>query len=371
MFEALDNLYRRVMPGFWLRMKPQYQWACGIAIAVVIWIATGVIGHSGNGDQAQAHVDETPQVQVAVLPSVLRDATITVRGRTQAKHSVDVRAEIDGVVQALHFEKGDRVHKGQVLCEIRLNDRGAKATEASALVAQRAKEYEVADSLFKDGYRSKTQLAQAQAALSAAQAEADTTNIQVANTHIKAPFDGFANNRYVEVGDYMKAGDKCAQVVAPEPFLAVGTVSEQDVGQITDGGAASVKLVTGETVPGKVSFISTMADPTTRTFAVEVTVPNPDNKLRDGVSADITIPVHKVQAEHVSPGILVLNEAGDIGVRTVQHGTVHFMPVKIISDAPDGSWIAGLPNDAAVITVGANYVNEGQRVRVAMSKRGA
>ncbi|HEX2594662.1 MAG TPA: efflux RND transporter periplasmic adaptor subunit [Rhizomicrobium sp.] len=370
--EWLDNIYRRVMPGFWLRMKPQYQWATGIFVVVVLWIASGMFGrHGGPSEPAAANIDETPTVQVSAFPLVPRDATITVRGRTEAKHSVDVRAEVEGVVEAMRFEKGDRVRKGQVLCQIRLNARGSMAAQANALVQQRAKEYEVASTLYKDGYRSKTQLAQADAALSAAKASAATAAIQVADTQIKAPFDGFANDRYVEAGDYMRAGDKCAQVVAPEPFLAVGTVSEQDVGQITDGGTAQVKLVTGETVPGKVTFISTVADPQTRTFQVEVTVPNPDNKLRDGVSADIAIPVRKVMAQHVSSGILVLDESGEVGVRTVDRGVVHFKPVKLISDGPDGTWIAGLAENTNIIIRGQNFVAEGQRVKVDTSKGGA
>jgi multidrug efflux system membrane fusion protein len=370
-FEWLDNLYRRVMPGFWLRMKPQYQWAAGIAVVVVLWIASGVFGHSGGpSDEAQAKVDDTPEVQVSVLHSVLHDATITIRGKTEAQHSVDVRAEVEGVVQALHFEKGDMVKKGQVLCEIKLNARGAMADQANALVAQRAKEYEVAAALYKDGYRSKTQMAQAEAALSAAKASANSMIIQVEDTRIRAPYNGFANDRYVEVGDYMRPGDKCAQVIAPEPFLAVGTVSEEEVGQIAVGETATAKLVTGEIVHGTVTFVASKSDPQTRTFEVEVTIPNADNKLRDGVSADITIPVRRVPAQHVSPGILVLDDNGVVGVRVVNNNIVHFRPIKLISDAPDGSWIAGLPDNTSVITVGQNYVNEGQRVKVAMNKRG-
>jgi multidrug efflux system membrane fusion protein len=140
-------------------------------------------------------------------------------------------------------------------------------------------------------------------------------------------------------------------------------VSEQDVGQISDGGDASVKLVTGETVPGKVSFISTMADPATRTFAVEVTVPNPDNKLRDGVSADMHIPVKQLKAAKISPGILVLNDSGVVGVRAVDHGTVHFIPVKQVSDNPDGMLVTGIPDGTAVITVGQQFVTEGSHVK--------
>ena len=79
------------------------------------------------------------------------------------------------------------------------------------------------------------------------------------------------------------------------------------VGQISVGDTAMADLVTGEKVQGTVRFVASRADTTTRTFRVEVELPNPDNKLRDGVSADIHIPVKKVKATHISPGILVLD----------------------------------------------------------------
>ena len=161
------------------------------------------------------------------------------RGRTQALHAVDVKSEVEGVVQALHFEKGDHVKKGAVLCEIKLNDRLAKLDQARALVAQTAKQHEVDLKLAADGFRSKTQVAQSAAALEAAKASQRTMSIQLDNTKMRAPFDGFVDNRYVDVGDYMRVGDKCALIIAPEPFLAVGTVSEQEVGEIRVGDPAT------------------------------------------------------------------------------------------------------------------------------------
>src|SRR5262249_8064836 len=151
-------------------------------------------------------------------------------------------------VQAIHFEKGDRVKKGDTLCELKINDKGAKVDEAKALVSQRDKEFTAASSLAKNGYVSDTQAKQARAALEAAQAQQRSMDIDLANTRIKAPFDGIVDDRYVDEGDYMRVGDKCELVIAPEPFLAMGTVSEQDVARITDGQPASATLVTGETV---------------------------------------------------------------------------------------------------------------------------
>src|SRR6185312_5197439 len=243
--------------------------------------------------------------------------------------------------------------------------------QMNAMVAQTGKELDVAKELYAQGFRSKTQLAQAQAAYEAAKAGASTMGIQLANTKIRAPFDGYVDDRYVDVGDYMRAGDKCEMVYAPEPFLAVGAVSEQDVGQITIGDQASATLVTGETVQGKVRFVADRADSATRTFRVEIELPNADNKLRDGVSADIHIPVKRVQAVHISPGILVLDDSGVVGVRIVDRGTVRFRPVQIVADGPDGMWVAGLPERVNVITVGQEFVTDGERVKSVVDKSGA
>lgn len=372
--DFLDRIYEAVMPDFWLRLKARYQAAGIILVLVMLWIGSTLLvkpaSHPSADDVAdkKAASTEMPTVKVAALTASNRNATVSVRGRTQALHAVDVRAEVEGVVKAIHFDKGQKVHTGDVLCEIGVNDRGAKVAQMSAMVAQTGKELEVAQELFKQGFRSKTQLAQSQAAYEAAKAGASTMGIQLANTKIRAPFDGYVDDRYVDVGDYMRAGDKCEMVYAPEPFLAVGAVNERDVGQITIGDPATATLVTGETVQGKVRFVGDRADPQTRTFRVEVELPNADNRLRDGVSADIRIPVKRVAAVHISPGILVLDDNGAVGVRVVEEGTVRFHPVQIVSDGPDGMWIAGLPERVNVITVGQEFVTDGEKVKAVVDK---
>ncbi|MEI9932530.1 MAG: efflux RND transporter periplasmic adaptor subunit [Rhizomicrobium sp.] len=239
-----------------------------------------------------------------------------------------------------------------------------------AMVAQTSKELDVAKELYAQGFRSKTQLAQSQAAFEAAKAGESTMGVQLADTKIRAPFDGYIDDRYVDVGDYLRIGDKCEMVYAPEPFLAVGAVSEHEVGQIKIGDAASATLVTGETVKGKVRFVADRADATTRTFRVEVELPNADNKLRDGVSADIHIPVRQVASVHISPGILVLNDAGAVGVRVVQDGVVRFVPIPDRLRWSDGMWIAGIPQHVNIITVGQEFVTEGEKVKAVVDKSG-
>lgn len=366
-FTAIGSWYDRVMPAFWLRLKPSYQWAFGIAIVAVVWIISGqvtsLLGHGrADGDNASAKTSDTPIVVVTPLDARLRDATVTVRGRTQALHEVDVRAQVEGVVAAIHFEKGQHVKQGDTLCEIKLNDRGAKAAQAQAAVDQMSKELGVAQELYKDGFRSKTQMAQAQANFEQARAQLSAANVALDNTRIRAPFDGIVDDRYVDVGDYMRVGDKCEMVIAPEPFLAVGAVSEHDVGQMHVGDPASASLITGETVQGKIHFVADRADQATRTFRVEVELPNPDAKLRDGVTADIHIPVKQIKAIRISPAILILDDQGKVGIRAVVDGRVKFFPVQIVNDNPDGMWVTGLPDRVNVITVGQEFVNNGEHV---------
>ncbi|HEY1612668.1 MAG TPA: efflux RND transporter periplasmic adaptor subunit [Rhizomicrobium sp.] len=365
MFRSLLDFWNRVQPAFWRRMRPSYRAATAITVIVVVWIGSGFLfGNSAKSvTDSQAKAASIPSVQVTRLAGLDRDATITVRGRTEALHSVDVKAEVAGVVQALHFEKGNFVKAGQVLCELKTNDRAAKLDQARAQVAEMSQKYTANVDLAKNGYLAKTLLAESATALEAARASLRTMEIDLGNTQIRAPFDGLVDDRYVNIGDYMVVGDKCALLIAPEPFLAIGQVSEHDIASIKPGDPASATLVTGEIVQGKVRFVGDRADASTRTFKLEVELPNPDARLRDGVSADIHIPVRALKAVKISPGILVLDDTGVVGVRTVESGIVHFKPVQIVSDGPDGMWVSGLPNGAMVITVGQEFVSEGSHVK--------
>jgi multidrug efflux system membrane fusion protein len=365
----LRGFWERVQPGFWRRMKPSYRAATAITVLVGLWLGSGILsgGATRHSVDEQAKANEIPTVQVQRLAAVPRDAAITVRGRTQALHSVDVKAEVDGVVQSLHFEKGDFVKTGQVLCELKTNDRAAKVDQSKAQVAETEQKYNANLALSKQGYLAKTLVAESATALEAARAAERTNEIDLSRTQIRAPFDGLVDDRYVNVGDLMHDGDKCAMLIAPEPFLAVGSVSEHDVGSIKIGNPATATLVTGETVQGHVRFVADHADAGTRTFRIEVELPNPNAKLRDGVSADVHIPVKNLEATKISPGILVLNDNGVVGVRMVENGIVRFKPVQIVSDGPDGMWVTGVPGGAVVITVGQEFVSEGSRVKPVMT----
>jgi multidrug efflux system membrane fusion protein len=231
-------------------------------------------------------------------------------------------------------------------------------------------EYKAAHALSIKGYRAETKLAAAMTQLDAAESLVMRIELEIAHTRIRAPFDGIIDSRAVEVGDYLKVGAPVAVIVDQTPYLVVGEVSEREVGYLKVGQKAAANLISGQSVSGKISFIAVTADAATRTFRVEVRVPNPNLDLREGMTAEIRIPLAPTPAHLVSPAIMTLNERGEIGVKTVDvDNIVHFRATAILSDGEDGIWLLGLPAEVNVIVVGQEFVRDGDQV-IAVAEQG-
>lgn len=314
----------------------------------------------------QTKAPEKPTVRVKTMTAVMRQQDIVVRGLTQALRKVLVRAETAGKVAKIRADKGTVVKAGDTICELNVDARLAMLKEARATMKQKQLEYEASVKLQEKGFRSPTAVAADLAEYEAAKALVERMEKEFENTRIKAPFDGVVDDRLVDVGDYLAPGQPCALVVALDPFLVVGRVSEREVPFIKIGDTGWAKLVTGERVEGKVRFVAASSDAATRTFRVELEFRNANGAIRDGITAEIHIAAATVEAHLISPAILSLDAKGEIGVRIVdQQRRVRFVRVKIVGDDPNGVWVTGLPRTVTIITVGQEYVNEGQEVTIA------
>ena len=123
-----------------------------------------------------------------------------------------------------------------------------------------------------------------------------------------------------------------------------------------------IETVAGDEADGTVTFISSVADTSTRTFRVEAEIPNPGNKLRDGLTASATVNLGTVPAHILPQSVLTLDNNGTLGIRAVEDDMVVFHPVTILKDTREGVWITGLPPSVDVITLGQEYVEAGQIV---------
>lgn len=365
------------------RFNKSYLIAGLIALGAGAWVASGPLGVDSGGQDtmpviaaiAQNSGPEKPgrsgaiAVRARVLEAEHRISDVIVRGRTEALRKVDLKAEIQGRVVKLPKEKGNIVATGDVVCQLALDDLPARRDEALALVRQYELEHKAGKALSSKGYRSETLLAAAAARLVGSKAALARIDTEIRHTAIRAPFDGVLDARPVEIGDYLKKGEVCGTVIDQDPFLVVGQVSEQDVSLVTLDTVGTAKLITGRTVFGKVRFISSTADPRTRTFRLELEVANTNHELRDGVTAEIRLPVKRITAHHLSPALLTLDDAGRVGVRVVnQAGEAEFAPVTMEGDDGDGVWVTGLPQTVTVITVGQDFVTDGQTLTVTLDE---
>jgi len=355
-----------------MRFKPAYVVVAAIVAVVLAYLLVRPLlgGHedaaakSASASRAGG-ANAPPLVQVSVTPEEAHPYTVTLRGRTQAARTVVVRSETAGVVAGAPILVGTYVRGGTVLCRLAVDARQASLDQAKAEMTSKELQMKASANLAAKGFRSRTQVLTDQAGLDQAAAAMRQAEVTLRQVDIRAPFAGVFDHRDAEVGAFLAPGQPCGTMIELDPLLVVGDVPETDIGRIRLGTVVRAKLVSGETVSGWVRFVARDADPATRTYRIEVRVPNPGAKVRSGLSAEVEVEAGVGPAHRVPVSTLVLDAGGRQGVRYVTpQGTVAFAPVKVLEEGPEGVWISGLHGQTSIITVGQSYVSEGQKVRV-------
>jgi multidrug efflux system membrane fusion protein len=312
----------------------------------------------GNGAVA------TPRsVRIEVLTAQNMPIEVPLRGRTKAKSSVSIVAQTSGIVQTVPVTKGQSVKAGDTLCTLDQGARKLAVDQAQASVDQAQTAYNSNLALVKKGIAAANTTLAVESALKGAQAQLENAQLELARTIIKTDVAGVVQDPLANVGAMLGAGQPCATVVQLDPMLFIASVPEARIGYAKLGLKAAVTTVTGDKAEGTVSYIASTADENTRSFPVEIDLPNADMKLRDGITADAVVNVGTSPVHVLPQSALTLDDAGVLGIRTVETGSkVAFHPVTIIKDTRDGVWVVGLPFKINLITVGQEFVQPGQIV---------
>ena len=340
----------------------------GIVVAVTLWVASGTLGNTEDEDTAANATAPAParsavRVRTQSAEEVMR--TIVVNGKTAPARIANISAETDGRVEYIGAERGANLERGNLIVRLDERDRSARLAQAEATVQQRVVEFEARERLKSESYVSEAQLQEAIALLEAARAELTRARLDLEYMSVRAPFSGALQSRAVEVGDFVRRGDPIASFVDNRTIIVSANLSEFDARLVDVDDLAEARLATGETVRGRIRYVAPVADEATRTFIVELEVPNEDGKLRAGGTAELFIPAEKVFAHRISPSLLTLDDAGNVGVKIVNDlGEVEFVVADIALSSNEGVWLAGLPETTTIITVGQGYVADGAAVDV-------
>jgi len=146
-------------------------------------------------------------------------------------------------------------------------------------------------------------------------------------------------------------------------MLAVAEVAERKLAGIKVGENADVRLATGESARGTIRFVAKTASQTTRTYRVEIELPNADGMIPDGITAEVIVPQSPMPATRLPRSAMTFSSGGELGVRTVDvDGTVEFAPITLVEDEQAAMWVTGLADGSRVIVQGQDFVREGQKV---------
>jgi multidrug efflux system membrane fusion protein len=348
-------------------MKSSTYLSLGLLLAVVVWMLSGVVNSVPETQMLRQEEPRKPlqKMNVSVLEVKSEEITreIVVQGELEPLRRVEIRAQTASQVIALPVDKGETVDTDTLLIQLAEEDRTAQLKRAEAEVINQKLEVAGARKLNKQGLQAENRLKSAEAALAAANADLKRARLELEYTHIKAPFSGVLEERYVELGSHLERGDQVALLMDESVLKAVGRVSQQSATKLRLGQDIKLRLLDGREAEGRVTYISRLGDTETHSFRVEADVPNPEGLLNAGTSAELRIAINKEAAHFLSPAVFSLDDSGEVGVKSVNDdGVVRFYPIELVRTEADGVWVSGLPEQVRVIVQGQGFVTDGEPV---------
>ncbi|TPI13442.1 efflux RND transporter periplasmic adaptor subunit [Mesorhizobium sp. B4-1-3] len=303
-------------------------------------------------------------VAVVTPPRKTFARAIRISGLTEADKRAVLATRVAGVIEKLPVKQGDRVKTGDLVLMLAAEEKISNVDNAKQLLVQRKAELDAAERLAKTGNLPKLQLDTARSNLTLAQSQLDTAQAELDRNEVKAPFDGVIDRIPVELGSSVMQGGEVATILKLDPVIARGEISERDLRYVKIGDEANVRLVNDQKVTGTVRYISRDASAQTRTFRVEVAIPNADGSIPAGMTAEITLSAEPTNAVMLPRSVVTLGDKGDLGIRAVgKDDKVAFFPIDLVDDTPHGLVLGGIPEDARIIVAGQELVKEGDLVK--------
>ena len=351
-----------------------------VLVVAAAWVATGEFSAVGS-QEAKASEPGSPaadaSVSGTVAPAPLRTVAavvpvfadhareIRISGATSADKSAVLAARSDGIVETLGVAQGDEITADTLVLKLVGADVAASVATAEVALAQATQELVVGEKLYARGGLAELELTTRRSAKAAADAALQQAQSAEDRLLLKAPFAGTVDSVDVELGEWVQSGTAITTVLSLDPIVVKAEVSERDVAFVSIGGQARVRLVSGVEMEGTIRHVAKQASVGTRTFVVEVALPNPDKSIGSGMTAEVRLFAAPVPAVTVPRSVITLSEDGLIGLRVVGPDNIaQFAPVTLLDDTASGMIVTGVPAGVRIIVAGQDLVRDGEQVTV-------
>ena len=275
-----------------------------IFIPILFWMVSGIF--VSEKEVIEEKSDELFKVEVLVSEAQYFQPLIKLKATSMSEARINVRAKTSGEVVKIGAKQGEFIQKDFILCSLGV--------------------------------------------------------VELNRTEVKSPFSGYIEN-IVKPGNFLERGQVCATIIQLNPIIFIAEVPEFKINKVRVGQSVLIELITGEEIEGQLSFVSKSASNLTKTFKIESEIENIDGKIRDGITAEMTIKTDEILAHKISPSILLLNDKGILGIKTVNdQNIVKFNKLDILEDSEDGLWVSGISNLSRIIIQGQGFVEDGQEV---------
>jgi RND family efflux transporter MFP subunit len=300
--------------------------------------------------------------------------------------SILQRTGADGRQRILQV--GDQVTRGEVLAQVReaeymdrVNSAKAQLQEAQAGYDKAKQDFGRAANLFASDSLTKTQYDAAKASLdsSAAGIENAQANLQQAETalrdcSLKSPLDGWVVDRTIEIGSFAGIGTQAFTLARTDLVKAVFGVPDTQISTVKLGApqAISTSSLPGE-FRGRITGVSASADPKSRVFSVEVTIPNPGDRLKPGMIATIVLNAGKLTQSGIAIPLSAVVRSSKrpdsfaVFVISEEGGRIFARERQVEVGETAGNMVdatQGLMVGDRVVTLGATQIKDGDEVKV-------
>jgi len=301
------------------------------AVALLVVFAAIFAWRFSRQSSAYAQGGQMPptQVNALTLQTETLPQSLEAFGSLEAIKQVTLSPEASGRVVALHFEAGDSAKQGETL--VQLYDAPERADRDAAIArAQFAKlQVQRSEELAPTGAESKQLLQQRTAEYEQAQAAVKQLEARIEQKNIRAPFDGRIGIRRISVGEYVNAGDDIATMAALDKLYVNFTVPQQALLKLAVGGKVTVHTdaFPDKTFVAKINAIDPVVGSDTRNVAVQATLANPEQLLRPGLYATVSIELPARTGAIAVPTTAIVTSASGDSALVVRDGKAQVVPV--------------------------------------------
>ncbi len=338
----------------------------------VVIIALLLAGCGRPAETAEEAVVRIMNVEAVELVPRPFTSMIRVTGQVEALHDVTVVAEEAGVVEDILVPKGAPVRKGQVLARLNSDLLHAQLDEARASADLAEEQWQRQKRLWEEEHIG-TELAYIQARENARMRSATvrTMETRMEKTTIRSLVGGTFEDYYIEVGEYAVPAQRFARIVSIDQVRITGGVPERYATDVKVGTTVELIMDTCPDQPcvHQIDYVSDTVDPDSRTFRVELRVPNPNGVLKPGMISNLHILRDQIDEAIVIPQEAVLRTQNGYQVFVVEtREGKEYAQARIVEMGPSEAnqvvILSGLEAGERVITVGQLKLGNGDLLNV-------